>query len=70
MRHVRDVIRLKSAGMPTREIARRLGTAPGALIRRDNHEVFRDQALGRADLCRRDPDSITNISGPRQLERS
>jgi hypothetical protein len=28
MRHVRDVIRLKSAGMPTREIARRLGTAP------------------------------------------
>jgi transposase len=28
MRHVRDVIRLKSAGMPTREIARRVGTAP------------------------------------------
>src|SRR6266702_2685075 len=28
MRHVRDVIRLKSAGMPTREIARRMGTAP------------------------------------------
>ena len=27
MRHVRDVIRLKSAGMPTREIARRVGTA-------------------------------------------
>ena len=31
MRHVRDVIRLKSAGMRTREIARRLGTAPLAL---------------------------------------
>src|SRR5258708_35758310 len=28
MRHVRDVIRLKSAGMPTREIARRGGAAP------------------------------------------
>src|SRR6202795_197851 len=28
MRHVRDVIRLKSAGMPSREIARRVGTAP------------------------------------------
>jgi predicted DNA-binding transcriptional regulator AlpA len=27
MRHVRDVIRLKSAGMPSREIARRVGTA-------------------------------------------
>lgn len=25
MRHVRDVIRLRSAGMPTREIARRMG---------------------------------------------
>src|ERR1700686_760093 len=28
MRHVRDVIRLKSAGMPTGEIGRRLGTVP------------------------------------------
>ena len=28
MHHVRDVMRLKSAGMPTREIARRVGTAP------------------------------------------
>ncbi len=28
MRHVRDVIRLKSAGMPIREIARRIGAAP------------------------------------------
>jgi len=31
MRHVRDVIRLKSAGMPTREIARRLGAAPSTV---------------------------------------
>src|ERR1700680_1177919 len=31
MRHVRDVIRLKSARMPTREIARRVGTAPSTL---------------------------------------
>jgi hypothetical protein len=31
MRHVRDVIRLKSAGMPTRKIARRVGTAPSAV---------------------------------------
>ena len=31
MRHVRDVIRLKSAGMSTREIARRMGTAPSTV---------------------------------------
>ena len=31
MRHVRDVMRLKSAGMPTREIARRMGTAPSTV---------------------------------------
>src|ERR1700719_3583601 len=31
MRHVRDVIRLKAAGMPPREIARRLGTAPSTV---------------------------------------
>ena len=31
MRHVRDVIRLKSAGMSTREIARRVGTAPSTV---------------------------------------
>jgi transposase len=31
MRHVRDVIRLKSAGMPTREIARWVGTAPSTV---------------------------------------
>ena len=31
MRHVRDVIRLKSAGMPSREIARRVGTAPSTV---------------------------------------
>ena len=31
MRHVRDVIRLKSAGMPVREIARRVGTAPSTV---------------------------------------
>ncbi|WWP84445.1 helix-turn-helix domain-containing protein (plasmid) [Bradyrhizobium sp. 26S5] len=31
VRHVRDMIRLKSAGMPTREIARRVGTAPSTV---------------------------------------
>ena len=31
MRHVRDVIRLKAAGMPTREIARRVGAAPSTV---------------------------------------
>jgi transposase len=31
MRHVRDVMRLKSAGMPIREIARRVGTAPSTV---------------------------------------
>ena len=31
MRHVRDVMRLKSAGMPTRDIARRVGTAPSTV---------------------------------------
>ena len=29
MRHVRDVMRLKAAGMPSREIARRVGTLDG-----------------------------------------
>ena len=31
MRHVRDVIRLKLAGMATREIARRVGAAPSTV---------------------------------------
>jgi hypothetical protein len=31
MRHVRDVIRLKAAGMPSREIARRMGAAPSTV---------------------------------------
>src|ERR1700751_235328 len=31
MRHVRDVIKLKSAGMPIREIARRVGAAPSTV---------------------------------------
>jgi transposase len=31
MRHVRDVIRMKSAGIATREIARRVGTAPSTV---------------------------------------
>ena len=31
MRHVRDVMRMKSAGMATREIARRVGTAPSTV---------------------------------------
>src|ERR1700719_4286460 len=31
MRHVRDVIRLKAAGMPSRAIARRVGSAPSTV---------------------------------------
>ena len=31
MRHVRDVMRMKLAGMPTREIARRVGAAPSTV---------------------------------------
>ena len=31
MRHVRDVIRMKAAGLPSREIARRLGVAPSTV---------------------------------------
>src|SRR5216684_2752835 len=31
MRHVRDVMRLKAAGMPSREIARRVGAAPSTV---------------------------------------
>ena len=31
MRHVRDVMRLKSAGMASREIARRVGAAPSTV---------------------------------------
>src|ERR1700744_4965796 len=31
MRHVRDVIRMKAAGMPSREIARRVGAAPSTV---------------------------------------
>jgi transposase len=31
MRHVREVMRLKAAGMPSREIARRVGTAPSTV---------------------------------------
>ncbi|WP_316184812.1 helix-turn-helix domain-containing protein [Bradyrhizobium sp. SZCCHNRI1003] len=31
MRHVRDVIRLKSSGIATREIARRVGAAPSTV---------------------------------------
>jgi transposase len=31
MRHVREVLRLKSAGVPIREVARRVGTAPSTV---------------------------------------
>ena len=31
MRRVRDVIRMKAAGMPSREIARRVGAAPSTV---------------------------------------
>jgi IS30 family transposase len=31
MRHVRDVIRMKAAGMPSREIARRVRAAPSTV---------------------------------------
>ncbi|WP_247531543.1 helix-turn-helix domain-containing protein, partial [Bradyrhizobium sp. 162] len=31
MRRVRDVIRMKAAGLPSREIARRVGAAPSTV---------------------------------------
>ncbi|MGY4179196.1 hypothetical protein ACVIHH_004487 [Bradyrhizobium sp. USDA 4518] len=48
MRHVRDVIRLKSAGMPTREIARRMPGKPpvgdDAQSHAAGHKLFVDYA--------------------------
>jgi hypothetical protein len=53
MRHVRDVIRLKSAGMPTREIARRLGTVPSTV----RLTIRRFEAAG---LSWPSPDGVTD----------
>jgi hypothetical protein len=53
MHHGRDVIRLKSTGMPTREIARRMGTAPSTL----RLMIRRFEAAG---LTWPLPDDITN----------
>ena len=53
MRHVRDVIRLKSAGMPTREIARRLGTVPSTV----RLTIRRFEAAGLSWLL---PDGVTD----------
>lgn len=53
MRHVRDVIRLKSAGMPSREIARRVGTAPSTV----RLTIRRFEAAGLTWLL---PDDITD----------
>jgi transposase len=47
MRHVRDVIRLKSAGMSTREIARRVGTAPSTV----RLTIRRFEAAGLPRAC-------------------
>ncbi|MCP1846037.1 transposase [Bradyrhizobium sp. USDA 4524] len=55
MRHVRDVIRLKSAGMPTREIARRVGTAPSTV----RLTIHRFEAAG---LTWPLPDDITDAA--------
>ncbi|WP_456779909.1 helix-turn-helix domain-containing protein [Bradyrhizobium sp. USDA 3315] len=55
MRHARDVIRLKSAGMPTREIARRVGTAPSTV----RLTIHRFEAAG---LTWPLPDDITDAA--------
>jgi hypothetical protein len=47
MRHARDVIRLRSAGMPTLEIARRLGMAPSTV----RLTIRRFEAAGLSWLC-------------------
>ncbi|MGY3134108.1 hypothetical protein ACVWZM_004790 [Bradyrhizobium sp. USDA 4501] len=55
MRQVREVIRLKSAGVPTREIARRVGTAPSTV----RLTIHRFEAAG---LTWPLPDDITDAA--------
>ncbi|MCK1623324.1 helix-turn-helix domain-containing protein [Bradyrhizobium sp. 160] len=56
MRRVRDVIRMKAAGLPSREIARRVGAAPSTVR----------LALRRFEAARLTwplPDELTDVPG-------
>ncbi len=63
MRHVRDVIRMKAAGMPSREIARRVGAAPSTV----RLTIRRFEAAGLAwSVARKDH---TCVLRPNWVER-
>ena len=55
MRHVRDVIRLKSAGMPTREIARRVRGEPWPSIPYRECQYGRRRRFSGRDSWRKSP---------------
>ena len=64
MRHVRDVIRMKSAGMPTREIARRIGAAPSTVrltVRRFEAAGLTIRALKMVRLDRREAEGFYQV---------
>jgi transposase len=57
MRRVRDVIRMKAAGLPSREIARRVGAAPSTV----RLAIRRFEAAG---LTWPLPDELTDAGTP------